>query len=349
VNENVTGGRIFRVGITPDFATEAKGLLEPTLVQILGPAQGVEWEVMPDTTGVAVADVLDRYDAVIVLDYHFTAESFRGVKRLAIIARWGVGYDRIDVAASTEADVILAIAPDAVRRAVAEGAVALILALAKNLRTMDRNCRAGLWREQIPQGINIEGRTLGSVGLGNIGRELFHLGRGLGFSRFLAYSPRGPQFGEAYVGTEFTDLETVMRESDFVTINCPLNEGTRGLIGARQLALMKPTAYLINTSRGAVVDQAALVAALREQRIAGAGIDVFENEPALAGHPLFELENVVLCPHSIARTQECTRDTSISACQSVLDVFRGNAPRYVVNESVLSRPGMREKLSRLQS
>jgi phosphoglycerate dehydrogenase-like enzyme len=151
------------------------------------------------------------------------------------------------------------------------------------------------------------------------------------------------------VGTEFTDLETVMCESDFVTINCPLNDGTRGLIGAGQLALMKPTAYLINTSRGAVVDEAALVAALREQRIAGAGIDVFENEPALAGHPLLELENAVLCPHSVARTQECTHDTSISACQSVLDVFRGNAPSYVVNESVLSRPRMREKLSRLQS
>ena len=144
----MTGERLFRVGITPDFATEAKGLLDPALVQILGPVQGVEWEVMPDTAGVAVADVLDRYDAVIVLDYHFTAESFRGVERLAIIARWGVGYDRIDVAAATEADVILSITSDGVRRAVAEGAVALILALAKNLRTMDRNCRAGLWRDR---------------------------------------------------------------------------------------------------------------------------------------------------------------------------------------------------------
>jgi phosphoglycerate dehydrogenase-like enzyme len=349
VNENVTGRRLFRVGITPDFATEAKGLLDPALIKILGPVQGVEWEVMPDTAGVAAAEVLDRYDAVIVLDYHFTAESFRGVDRLAVIARWGVGYDRIDVAAATEADVILAITSDAVRRAVAEGAVALILALAKNLRTMDRICRAGLWRKEMPQGINIEGKTLGSVGIGNIGRELFHLGRGLGFGRFLTYSLHGPKLGAAYVGTEFTDLETLMRESDFVTINCPLNEGTRGLIGARQLALMMPTAYLINTSRGAVVDEAALVAALREQRIAGAGIDVFENEPALAGHPLFELENVVLCPHSIARTQECIRDTSLSACQSVLDVFQGNAPRYVVNESVFSRPRMREKLSRIQS
>jgi phosphoglycerate dehydrogenase-like enzyme len=345
----LTGKRLFRVGITPDFLTQAKGLLDPALDQVLRPVQGIEWEVMPDTAGVAVPDVLERYDGVIVLDYHFTAESFRGVQRLAIIARWGVGYDRIDVAASTESDVILAVTSDSVRRAVAEGTIALIFALAKNLRTIDRNCRAGLWREQVPQGINIEGRTLGSIGLGNIGRELFRLCRGLGFRRLLTYSPRGPKPGEDSEGAEFSDLETVMSESDFITINCPLNEGTRGLIGARQLGLMKPTAYLINTARGAIVEEAALVAALREQRIAGAGIDVFENEPLLAGHPLFELENVVLCPHSVARTQECVRDTSLSACRSVLDVFRGKAPRYVVNERVLSRPGMREKLSRFQS
>jgi phosphoglycerate dehydrogenase-like enzyme len=340
---------MFRVGITPDFVTQGDGLLDRALAQVLRPVSGIACEMMPDTAGVAVADVLDRYDAVIALEYKFPAECFRGVQRLMVLTRWGVGYDRIDVAACTEADVILAITPDSVRRAVAEGTGALIFALAKNLCTMDRNCRSGLWREQLPRGMNIEGKTLGSIGLGNIGREVFRLGRGMGFHRLLAYSPRGVKAREDSVGAEFTDLETVMRESDFVTINCPLNESTRGLIGARELGLMKRTAYLINTARGAIVDEAALVAALRERGIAGAGLDVFVNEPVLAGNPLFELENVILSPHAVARTEECIRDTSLSACRNVLDVFQGNAPQYVVNGSVLDRPGMREKLSHFQS
>ena len=347
-NENVRGKKRFRVGITADFEKPGDRLLGPAPEEILGAVPGIEWEIMPDTAGVAVPEILDRYEAVIALDFHIPAESFRGVQRLMLIARWGVGYDRVNVAACTEADVILAITPDSVRRPVAEGQLALIFALAKNLRKLDRNCRAGLWREQAPRGISIEGKTLGSVGLGNIGRELFRLARGVGFRRLLAYSPRTSRGEELSRDAVFTDLDTLMRESDFIVINCPLNEETRGMIGARQLTLMKPTAYLINTARGAIVDEAALVEALRSRRIAGAGLDVFEKEPALAGHPLFELENVVLSPHSIARTEECIRATSISACRNVLAVARGSAPAYVVNREVLSRPGIQKKLARFQ-
>lgn len=336
---------MFRVGITPDFLTEAKGLLEPALVEVLRPVSGIQWEVMPETDNVASASVLDRYDAVIALDYYFSAASFRRLKRLALLARWGVGYDRIDVAACTDAEVMLAITPDSVRRAVAEGEIALIFALAKNLRTLDRNCRAGLWRGQVPMGLNIEGRILGSIGYGNICRELFRLARGLGFSRLLAYPRQTPEADQTSIGIEFVDFDTVLRESDFLTINCRLTDQTRGMIGAGELDLMKPTAYLINTARGAIVDEAALVAALRTRRIAGAGVDVFNNEPVEPGNPLLELENVVVCPHSIARTIECTRQTSVSVCQSVLSVFRGIVPPYIVNREVLDRQGMREKLA----
>ena len=342
----MSGKQPFRIGITPDFESQVSGVLNPGIEEVLKPAPGVEWEYMPDTAGVAVPEVLNRYDAAIVLDYRFPAESFRGVERLAIIARWGVGYDRIDVPACTEASVILAVTADSVGRPVAEGALGLIFALAKNSRTHDRNCRAGRWREQAPMGFNIAGKTLGVVGLGNIGRELFRLARGVGFRRLLAYVPTAPNAEEAAAGVEYTDLDTVMRESDFISIHCPLNEQTRGMIGARQLALMKPTAYLINTARGSIVDEPALITALREHKIAGAGLDVFETEPIPAGHPLLELENAILSPHVIARTHECVRDTSLSACRSVVAVSQGNAPPYIVNRKVLDRPGMKEKLAR---
>ena len=340
--------KAFRIGISPDFATQAPGLLDPGIEEVLKLSPGVEWEHMPDTSGVAVPEILNRYDAAIVLDYRFPAESFRGLERLAIIARWGVGYDRIDVPACTEASVILAVTPDSVRRPVAEGALGLIFALAKNFRAHDRNCRAGRWRDEAPVGFNIEGKTLGVVGLGNIGRELFRLARGVGFRRLLAYVPGAPNAEETAAGVEYTGLDTVMRESDFISIHCPLNDETRGMIGARQLALMKPTAYLINTARGAIVDEQALIAALREHKIAGAGLDVFETEPIPAGHALLELDNAILSPHVIARTRECIRDTSLSACRSVVAVSQGSTPPYIVNRKVLDRPGMKEKLARYQ-
>ena len=136
-----------------------------------------------------------------------------------------------------------------------------------------------------------------------------------------------------------------MGESDFVAINCPLTTQSRGMIGARELGLMKPTAFLINTARGAVVDEAALVEALRQGKIAGAGLDVFATEPIPDNHPLLELDNVVLSPHLIARTDGCVRDTSLSACRSVLAVARGVAPPYLANPEVLAHPRARARLA----
>ncbi len=332
----------FRVGATSDFATQAQGLLEPALAEVL---PRVEWEFLPDTGPTARPEVLDRYDAVIALArLTFSRESLAGVKRLAVIARWGVGYDRIDVAACTANDVILAITPDAVRRPVAEGIMTLIFALAKNLRTLDRMCRAGGWRENLPRNSqNIEGKTLGSVGAGNIAGEMFRMARAIGFGRLLAHDPL---IAAAPDGVELVDLDTVLRESDFVAINCPLTAETRNRIGARELALMKPTAYLINTARGPIVNREALLAALGERKIAGAGLDVFETEPPPADDPLLKLDNVIVTPHAIAWTQECFRDNSRHACRNVQAVLEGRAPQYVVNREVLDRPGCRAKLEK---
>ncbi len=337
--------QIFRVGLTSDFGTRGKGLLDAALSELLEPQPGLQYELMADTGGVAEAAVLDRYDAVIALDYRFPAACFQGLQRLALVARWGVGYDSVDVGAASQAGVLVAITPDSVSRPVAEGAMALILSLAKGLPALDRNCRAGLWWQNAPRIINVGGRTLGSVGSGNIATEVFRLAKGLGFGRLLAYSRRGQMPEAAALGVELTDLDTVLRESDFVSINCPLTEQTRGLIGARELSLMQPASYLINTARGPVVDEAALLEALRERRIAGAGLDVFEEEPMAAGHPLAALDNVILTAHRIAKSEECSRDTSVSACRSVLSIYRNEVPRYIANPDAVEHPRVQARIS----
>jgi phosphoglycerate dehydrogenase-like enzyme len=336
----------FRVGLTSDFGTRGRGLLDAAIGQLLAPVANIRCELMPDTDGVATAAVLDQYDAVLALDYRFPAACFAGLQRLALIARWGAGYDSVDTEAATAAGVYVAITPDSVSRAVAEGVLALIFALAKSLPALDRNCRAGLWWQNPPRNINVGGRVLGSVGSGNIATEMFRMARALGFGRLLAYSRRQKMPEAAALGVELTDLPTVLRESDFVTINCPLTAQTRGLIGAPELALMRPVSYLVNTARGPVVDEAALLATLRERRIAGAGLDVFEQEPMAAGHPLAELDNVILTAHRIAKSEECSRDTSLSACRSVLAVYRGEAPRYIANPGVLEHPRVKARLAR---
>lgn len=233
--------------------------------------------------------------------------------------------------------MILAVTRDSVARSVAEGIIALIFSLAKNVLTLDRNCRRGWWRREPPQLINIEGRALGSIGMGNIATEMFQLARALGCGHLRAYSPRTTAAKAEAEGVELVDLDTVMRESDFVTANCPLTPTTRGMIGSRHLSLMKPTAYLINTARGAIVDETALAAALRQRKFAGAALDVFETEPIRADHPLLGLDNVIVTPHLIARTEECARNTSLSACRNVLAAARGLAPPYVANPAVLAR------------
>ncbi len=212
-----------------------------------------------------------------------------------MIARWGVGYEMIDVQACTDNDVLLAITRDAVRRPVAEGIITLLLGLAKHMVIEDRLVRAGRWgdKRHYP-GLGIAGRTLGSIGVGNIGAELFRMLRPFELGRLLAYDPYVTPAQAADLGVQMVDLDTLLAESDFVCINCPLTKETFHLLGEPQLRRMKPTALLINTARGPIVDQAALTSALQQGWIAGAALDVFEQEPLPAGDPLAQLDNVHL-------------------------------------------------------
>jgi len=335
----------FRVGITADFATDAPGLLDRALAEILEPMPGLSYEHMPPKLPVAQAADLDRYDAIIALRAEFTASSLRGTKRLAVISRWGVGYETVDIGACTDNDIAVCITPDAVRRPVAEGVVCLMLALYKRLMMKDHLVRSGRWGEKSRYvGRCLHGRTIGSVGMGNIGAEVLRLLTAFGPERLLVYDPyiSGGQWPGLDV--EQVQLDALLSESDLVTINCPLTPETHHLIGGRELGLMKPTACLINTSRGAVVDQTALTKALQAGSIAGAGLDVFEEEPIAPDDPLINMENVILTPHAIAWTEELVRDNGTGACENALTVLRGELPMNVVNPDVLERLGFQAKL-----
>ena len=265
---------------------------------------------------------------------------------LVVIGRSGAGYDKIDVAACTEFGVALFNVPDALNHSTASAALLLMLALAKRLPQQDRVARSGQWQMQAQVlGDEIQGRTLGVVGLGNSGRELCWLVSPFSM-RILSYSPNAdPAIAEA-LGVRLTTLEEVLSESDFVSLHSRLTDDKRGLISRERLALMRPSAYLINVARGELIDQHALTEALQQRRIAGAGLDVFEQEPIDPADPILTLDNVIVAPHALCWTDGCFRAIGTSACRSILDVAAGRPPSNVVNRAALAIPRVQEKLKR---
>lgn len=339
--------REFRIGITPDFDRNAKGLIDPVLAERFDGMAGLTYARLAEVGPVATPAQLRDVDAVINLALKFGPESFSGHDRLTIIARWGVGYEMIDVDACTANDVALCITPEGVRTPMAEAEMAMLLALSKRLTAKDRALRGGAWRgEGVGLGVCIRNRVVGTIGLGNIGSEFVRLLRPFGPRRILACDPYATGGTADALGVELVSLETAMRESDFIVINCLLNRQTFHLLGSRELGWMKPTAYLVNCGRGGIIDQAALYQTLAAGRIAGAALDVFEPEPPDPADPLLRLDNVIVAPHAIGWTEEIVRDNAIADCEACLAVFRGEVPRHIVNRAVVDRPGFQAKLAR---
>ncbi len=336
----------FRVGLSRDFLDEQRQLIFPDIgLGLLHSQPGLEYEFLSDYRPEYDPEQISGYDVLISLKPRVTSHSLRGVERLCAVGRCGVGYDNVDLAACTEHDIAVYITPRGVVRPIAESIVLFVLALSHNLVRKDRMVREGHWVESTRAlGREPRDRVVGSVGFGNIAREAFRLLRAFGVARFLAFDPYIAAVAVREAGAEPASLEDVFRQSDYVLINCPLTPETRRLVGSGQLAWMKPTAFLINTARGPIVDEAALVEALRDRRIAGAALDVFETEPLPAGSPLVELDNVVLTSHSIGWTEELFRDMGRIDCEGALAVFRGEPPANVVNPDVFERPGFQRKL-----
>ena len=298
--------------------------------------------------GVIPAAALEDVDALILLVPRFGATSIPKSGRLAVVARFGVGFDTVDVPVCTKNDIALVTTPDGVRRPVAVAILTFILALAGKLMAKDQLVRRGPagWNERAAHmGVGLVGKTLGQLGIGNIGAEVFRIARPLDM-RFIAFDPYADPTMAATLGVELVDLETLFEESDFLSISCPLNEETRHIVNAERLALMKPTAFLVNTARGPVVDQRALYAVLKEGRIAGAGLDVFELEPTPPGEPITQLDNVILAPHALCWTDECFAGIGAADIAAVMAVMRGEAPRGIVNREIVEADGWQAKLAR---
>lgn len=284
----------------------------------------------------------------IVLSPRVTADTLTESQDLLLISRFGVGYDNVDVAACSAADVLATITRGAVDRPVAEATVGWMIALTHHILAKDRLLREGRWDDRTRyMGTELRDRTLGVIGFGGIGKAIIKLLSGFGMNKPLFFDPYVTEQNAATQNVRKVDLDTLLTEADFVSLNCPLNEETRNLIGARELSLMKPTAYLINTARGGIVNEDALFAALTDGRIAGAALDCFDHEPIKSSHRFGTLDNVLLAPHSIAWTHELFRDIGRVACQTMIDMAHGRRPHGVLNPELFDRPSFQQKWRRL--
>jgi phosphoglycerate dehydrogenase-like enzyme len=224
-----------------------------------------------------------------------------------------------------------------------------MIALSHNLRIKDGLVRTGLWDERSKHmGRELRDRTLGVIGLGGIARKTMELLRGFGMKPPMAFDPFATDEMAAKAGARLVSLDALLQQSDFVSIHCPLTEKTRGLIGPRELALMKPDTYLLNTARGGIVDEDALYDALKNRRLAGAALDCFAQEPVTTPSRFADLDNVLLAPHSIAWTEELFRDIGRAACQVIVDLSLGATPRGGINPEVLEHRGFQTKWQRFR-
>lgn len=306
---------------------------------MLRAAQGLEVLTLAGAAKpMSLKEAIREADAVMVRVAGVDRGLIESAPSLKIIAKHGVGYDNIDVPAATRRGIPVTFTPGTNARSVAEFALGLMLAMTKRLCWSHQALRAGrLARKEDYMGGELFGKTLGIVGLGRIGSHLAGLCSNALGMRVLCFDPHVDATVFAGLGVErVTDLADLLPVSDFVSINCPLTAATRDLIGEDELGLMKRSAFLLNTSRGGIVNEEALHKALTQGRIAGAGLDVFLNEPPSRDHPLLRLDNVMATPHLGGITEEAMRGMATMAAQDILLALAGRRPRNVVNPEIYS-------------
>ena len=314
----------YRVLIPQDVAQPGKDYLRE---------RGYEIKMGSGITPEAIAaDVVDC-DAILARTAPYTAKVFEAGKKLKVISRHGVGYDNIDVARATELGIWVTFAPESLSNTVAEHVIGCTLTLARNFMQLDREMRAGNWgiRDKL-LGTDLAGKALGIVGLGRIGRRVAQkASQGLDM-KVIGYDPFLKQEQVAEFATPVMSMDDVFSVADFVTLHIPGGPSNRGVIGKKQFALMKKTAFFINASRGDVVAEADLLEALRNGSIAGAAIDVYEKEPPQKDNPLMSLSNVLLTPHNASQTRECMIRMALHAAQGIDEVLSGKRPTWPVND-----------------
>lgn len=258
-----------------------------------------------------------------------------------IVCRYGIGLDNIPVAHATQLGIVVTNVPDFCQEEVADHALALILACARRIVAFTQATRAGVWNPQMGRGMpRLRGQVLGLVGYGAIARTLAEKARGIGLE-VMAYTPRLAADALAPWGRATNNLHELLAAADYVSLHLPLTAETRHMIDATALAAMKPSAYLINTSRGAMIDEAALLVALRDRTIAGAALDVLSQEPPPADHPLLSLGNVLVTPHAAFYSESAIKELTSKAAAQVAQALSGDLPDHIVNPAVLTQANCR--------
>jgi len=286
----------------------------------------------------ALAAALRGHDAVLASSDAYDESLFAATPSLRCVSRWGVGLDCVDLAAATRAGVVVCNTPGLLDEAVADYTWALLLAVARQVPTGERVLRGGVW--SVAWGHEVHGKTLGVVGCGRIGTAVARRATGFGM-RVLGHDP----YAHEVPGVRLVPLEALLAESDFVSLHCSLTAENRGLLDAARLALMKPGAYLVNTARGALVDERALCSALAAGRIAGAALDAFAAEPLPADSPLRDCPRLLITPHQAFNSVETGERVSLAAAEAIVDLMHGRRPRHVANPEVFDTPQARVRLA----
>jgi glyoxylate reductase len=290
-------------------------------------------EVLANLEGMdAVLASSDKYSAAVL-------ESPAAAK-LKIISRWGVGYDSIDMPVASKLGITVAFTPGMLDNAVADYAFAMLFAVGRRVHEGHLSMRSGAWT--VSWGHDISGKTLGILGCGRIGQAVAK--RASGFNMRLIGHDIKPNPEAEKLGVEFVSLDQLLEQSDFLSLHSALTPQNRGMIGEEQLKKMKPSSYLINTARGALVDEAALIRALEGGWIAGAAIDAFSAEPLPADHPLRKAPNILLTAHQAFNGRETGEKVSVAAAQAIVDLMNGKKPQYVVDGNVFTSPTLRAPL-----
>jgi phosphoglycerate dehydrogenase-like enzyme len=290
-----------------------------------------------DTLVSALADA----DAVIAALDVFDEAVFKALPKLKLVSRWGVGFDAVDLAAATRCGVLVTNTPGVLDETVADLAFALLLGIARKIHTSAASMQHGEWSPE--WGADVHSKTLGLIGCGRIGTAVARRARAFNL-RVLVFDLR-PNGEALALGVEYVGLEKLLAEADFVSLHAAVTDQSRGMIGAEQLRQMKPTAYLINTARGALVDETALAHALNKGQIAGAALDAYCAEPLTRFHPLRTAQNVLLTPHIASLTHENGARISDVAGKAVLELAAGRAPQNIVNPDVLKNPEVRARVT----
>jgi D-3-phosphoglycerate dehydrogenase len=332
MNENVK--RLFHV----------RFLMHPCYAEIIATRPEIRLDKLEnDTADAAAAPVLSAAHAYQVSSardevphkYHATAELLERTPKLLIVSTGGAGYDTVNVKDCTERGVLVVNQTGGNAQSVAQHVLAMVIALSKQIVQTNHALRAGTMKNRNDfAGHEVQGRTIGIVGLGNVGRRVAELCRTLFGMQVLACDPLLDEKEITARGATKVELDELLHRADFVSINCPLDDTSRNMIGAKQFALMQPHAYFITTARGSIHDEKALEEALRDKRIAGAGLDVWEKEPPDADHPLLKFDNVIASPHTAGVTKEARLNMGRIAAEQIIMALDGKRPPRIVNPQV---------------